>query len=236
MKATLTVLTILISILSFSQTKVYKSPNGKILSQEEYKKAKISSLENMKKMLGADYELYEKLEVSKKTNSSILYSFEWEFLNEEMHAEKLVLEKLLGTKIDFKNLNFLVHNEKNNVDYKKPTFVNFWFTTCPPCIEELPALNELKNKYQDKINFVSITFDSSEKVEKFLTKYEFNFIHIVGEKDFINSHGFNGYPKTFLLDKNQILKSVTGSLPSKKDENAYNVQMKLMEEALQKLL
>ena len=26
----------------------------------------------------------------------------------------------------------------------KPTIINFWFSTCEPCLLEIPALNELK--------------------------------------------------------------------------------------------
>src|SRR6185437_10738112 len=31
----------------------------------------------------------------------------------------------------------------------KPIVINFWFTACVPCIEEMPALNELKDKFKN---------------------------------------------------------------------------------------
>lgn len=235
-KIILTLNLILLSILTYSQTKIYEAPNGKTLTEEEYKKAKISSLTNAKQNIGADYELYEKLEITEENKNEVRYKFNWEYLNEEMRAEKLIEEKLIGKTLEFQTLNFLNSKEKNKLDKDKPTFVNFWFTSCPPCIEEMPALNELKEKYKDRINFVSITFDTKEKVEKFLKKYEFDFIHIVGEKEFTKSLGFVGYPKTFLLDNNKIIKSIQGSLPSKDNEMAYKVQMEMMKKALEKLL
>lgn len=235
-KILLTLNFILFSILAYSQTKTYEAPNGKILTEQEYNKAKVSSLENAKKNLGSDYELYEKLEIIDENKNEIKYKFNWEYLNEELLVEKLIEEKLIGQTLDFESLNFLNPKEKDTLDKNKPTFVNFWFTSCPPCIEEMPALNELKEKYKDKINFVSITFDTKEKVEKFLTKYKFDFTHIVGEKEFTKSLGFVGYPKTFLLDKNKIIKSIEGSLPPKENETAYKVQMELMEKKLEKLL
>lgn len=234
-KTIVTISSFLISVLSFSQIKIYESPNGTILSEEKYKSAKISSLENMKEVLGSDYELYEELEVSKETNDSIFYKFKWEFLNEEWLAEKRIEEGLIGKNLEYESLNFLIPDEKNEIDKNKPTFVNFWFTNCPPCIEELPALNELKEKYKDRINFISITFDNKEKVERFLTKYKFDFAHIVGENDFTKSLGFVGYPKTFLLNKNKVIQSITGSLPPIENEEAYKVQMKWMEDELEKL-
>jgi thiol-disulfide isomerase/thioredoxin len=235
-KILLTLNFIIFSILTYSQTKTYEAPNGKILTEEEYNKAKVSSLENAKKNLGSDYELYEKLEISEENKNEIKYKFKWEYLNNEMFAEKLIEEKLIGKTLKFENLHFLNPKEKNNLDKNKPTFVNFWFTSCPPCIEEMPALNELKEKYKDKINFVSITFDTKEKVEKFLTKYNFDFTHIVGEKEFTKLLGFVGYPKTFLLDNNKVIKSIKGSLPAKENEMAYKAQMELMEKELEKLL
>src|SRR6185437_13703603 len=31
----------------------------------------------------------------------------------------------------------------------QPLVINFWFATCIPCIEEMPALNELKEKFRN---------------------------------------------------------------------------------------
>lgn len=213
-KIILTVSLILFSVLASAQTKVYEAPNGRVLTEEEYKQAKTTSLENAKQNLGADYDLYEKLEISDKNENEITYKFKWDYLNKEMLAEKLMEEELIGKTLEFESLNFLNPKEKNNLDKNKPTFVNFWFTNCPPCVEEMPALNELHEKYKDKINFVSITFDSKEKVEKFLTKFKFDFTHIVGEKEFIESLGIVSYPRTFLLDTNKVIKSIEGGLPS----------------------
>lgn len=227
---------ILFSVIAHAQTKTYEAPNGKILTEEEYNEGKISSLENTKQNLGAHYELYEKLEIIEENKNEIRYKFQWFFGSKEMLAEKLMEDELIGKAIEFETLNFLIPEEKTKLDSNKPTFLNFWFTNCPPCIEELPALNELREKYKDKINFVSITFDTKEKVENFLEKYKFNFTHIIGEKEFITSLGVVSYPKIFLLDSNKIIQSIEGSLPTKKDETEYEMRMKLMEEALDKLM
>ncbi len=41
----------------------------------------------------------------------------------------------------------------------KPTLLNFWATWCPPCIGEMPHLNELAEEYKDKINIVGVQVD-----------------------------------------------------------------------------
>ena len=58
----------------------------------------------------------------------------------------------------------------------KVLVLNFWFTRCAPCIEEMPAFNKLVDHYDNKkVDFISLTFDKAELVEDFLTKHEFKF-------------------------------------------------------------
>jgi len=234
-KIIITLFFLLSTTIAFSQSTVYVAPNGKVLTEETYQKGKITSLENARKNYGSDYELYEKLELVKKTKDSIQYKFKWEFLNKEMLAEKLVTDKLLGTHFAIKDLNFLSNAAGKKINYEKPTFINFWFTNCIPCIEELAALNELREKYKDKVNFIAITFDDKEKVGYFLSKHKFDFIHAINEKKLTDSLGIIGYPKSFLLDKNQKIQSIEGTMPSIEEKEFYQLQLSLMAEKLNKL-
>ena len=38
----------------------------------------------------------------------------------------------------------------------KPTVINFWATWCPPCREELPALEAAHARYGDRVNFLAV--------------------------------------------------------------------------------
>lgn len=118
---------------------------------------------------------------------------------------------------DFKTLSDKILNQKslNN----KPTLVNLWFTSCAPCIEEMPYLNKLKEKYTDKVNFISITFNNKTEVENFLKKREFNFTHIVDEKTFLKEKKVPQYPINIFLDKNGIVKNVQGNVPVIQNED-----------------
>ena len=95
----------------------------------------------------------------------------------------------------------------------KPTMINFWFTRCKPCIDEMPVLNKLAEKYQNEFNFIAITYETGDDVEKFLKKYPFNFEHLVDAKQFIDSIGVKTYPLNLFLDKNGSLKYVKGGIP-----------------------
>ena len=136
---------------------------------------------------------------------------------------------------DFQTIDDKTFNQKslNN----KPTLVNLWFTTCAPCIEEMPFLNQLKEKYNNQVNFVSITFNNKNEVEKFLTKKEFNFIHLINAKDFLNTKKVNQYPLNIFLDKNGIVKFIDGNIPmTQNDDGTINADVHSFENNLKKLL
>ncbi|MDP5099835.1 MAG: TlpA family protein disulfide reductase [Nonlabens sp.] len=101
----------------------------------------------------------------------------------------------------------------------KPTMINAGFVECPPCVDELPALNELMERYKDKVNFVSLTFDTPEKVSKFLEKKDFNFKHIVSAGFVLQNLNIMGYPDNIFLDKNNmIVASFVKVMNYKKDD------------------
>ncbi|RYF25401.1 MAG: hypothetical protein EOO42_03800, partial [Flavobacteriales bacterium] len=135
---------------SFAQITVYIAPNGKVLTEETYQNGKITSLANARKNHGADYQLFEKLELVNKNGDSVKYKFRWEFMNKEMLAEKQIMGKLIGTQLSIKNLNFIDKSTQTKINYGKPTFINFWFTNCIPCIEELPHFEKVNKEKEVK--------------------------------------------------------------------------------------
>jgi thiol-disulfide isomerase/thioredoxin len=55
-------------------------------------------------------------------------------------------------------------------DFKDTVFlIDFWATWCAPCVESIPHLDSLIEKYKDKnVKFISITYEPRKLVEKFL--------------------------------------------------------------------
>lgn len=95
----------------------------------------------------------------------------------------------------------------------KPTLVNFWFTTCAPCIDEMPVLNKIYDKYKDNFNFIAVTFESKKKVDKFLKKHTYKFLQIVNAKEFTDKLGIEAYPVNLFIDKNGIVKFSENGIP-----------------------
>ncbi len=99
----------------------------------------------------------------------------------------------------------------------KTVVVNFWYTSCAPCIQEMPELNQLADKYKNdpKVIFLAITYDSPQQVISFLKHKEFNFNIIAGRPDIIKQYHINAYPTSLVIDKTGtiafILATYTGT-------------------------
>ena len=97
---------------------------------------------------------------------------------------------------------------KNN--YKgKITVINFWATWCPPCVQEIPSLNRLKNKMKDHpFELISINYAEDKKtILEFMEKVNVEF-PVLLDKDgsFAKKWNVIAYPSTFVIDKNGTIK------------------------------
>lgn len=84
--------------------------------------------------------------------------------------------------------------------------LNFWFTTCPPCVTEVASLNALVEKFKGKnVAFVAPTWDSKPKVSTFLKKHPFSY-DIVGfgesNPEAFFENGKMRFPMHIVLNKN----------------------------------
>ena len=115
----------------------------------------------------------------------------------------------------------------------KPILINLWFVECPGCVAEMPALNRLQEKYSDKVDFISMTFESETSILKFLKKKEFNFKHVANVDDFIKQIGTKPYPENIFINRDGCIKYIEGGLSDSKD---LDLVIKHFESILDKLL
>jgi len=90
--------------------------------------------------------------------------------------------------------------------------INFWATWCPPCVAEMPELQELYDAYGDKVDFYFITNESPEKVNLFLKKKGYDipvYLQIEKSPKVLES---SSLPTTYLLSKSgEIVMRKTGA-------------------------
>ncbi len=94
----------------------------------------------------------------------------------------------------------------------KVILINFWATWCPPCVAEMPELQELYNKYGDKVDFYFITNEEPEKVKLFFDKKGYDmpmFFQIEKAPKALES---SSLPTTYLISKTgEIVMRKTGA-------------------------
>jgi peroxiredoxin len=89
------------------------------------------------------------------------------------------------------------------------TLVNIWATWCPPCREEMPAMQKLYDALKDKgfrIAAVSIDEGSIKDVTAFTSSLGLTFDILHDKSGRIETiYQTTGYPESFLIDKNGII-------------------------------
>ena len=206
---------LIVAIITFwfndtiAQKTFYKMPNGKIYNESYFNSIHAGLL----KSGNVKVEFVEK----SNTTDSIIKDVKLSFIDKSKvmnsYDPYAKHKKNIGKIFDF--TNFKNRERKNfNKNYLKgkPTFINFWFTRCTPCIEEIPNLNKIQSTFMQSVNFVAITFDTDAQVKKFLEKNAINFEHIVDARKALDDLEIEAYPMNILLDKNGRIVDVYGEI------------------------
>jgi thiol-disulfide isomerase/thioredoxin len=108
--------------------------------------------------------------------------------------------------------------------------LNLWATWCPPCLEEVPKLNDIFDRYKNKevqVIGIALDKDSLELVGPFVKKNKITYPILVGNQQILAAlQNFKGVPTTVLFDQEgKIRKRFDGSF-----------DLEQLEESLQSLL
>lgn len=92
----------------------------------------------------------------------------------------------------------------------KVVVLNFWFTSCPPCIKEMPELNKLVQANDPKqVLFLGVTFNNAKEVNDFLKEHAFAYTLLPNSEKVDTQYHINGWPTSFVIDRNGVLKVMT---------------------------
>lgn len=87
----------------------------------------------------------------------------------------------------------------------KVVFINFWATWCPPCIHEMPSINELKQSFKgnDDIIFLMVDVDNNiQKSTAFMEDNKYDLNVYVPASEIPSNYLAGSIPTTVILDKN----------------------------------
>ncbi|GGH38956.1 hypothetical protein GCM10011364_08040 [Mangrovimonas yunxiaonensis] len=85
----------------------------------------------------------------------------------------------------------------------KVVVINFWATWCPPCIAEMPSLDNLYLEYKDHKDVVLlyVTNDAPQKTQRFKKKNGYQFEVFRPVTAYPEAFDVNTIPRTFIVDK-----------------------------------
>jgi peroxiredoxin len=99
-------------------------------------------------------------------------------------------------------------------DYRgKVVLLEFWATWCPPCIDNIPELIRIQDKYNDKaFSILAVSLDKGSDVEsmlpEFVAEYGINYPILYGNDSVIDLYRVMSLPTGLIIDKEGRVVSV----------------------------
>ena len=101
----------------------------------------------------------------------------------------------------------------------KPVLVNFWATRCPPCVSEMPYIQEIYDEWSGKgLILLAINIgESSSEIEQFLQKHNLSLPVLLDTRAVVaQRYSIQYIPTTFFIDKDGIIQEkIIGAFPNK---------------------
>lgn len=128
-------------------------------------------------------------------------------------------------------------NIVNTKKIDKSIFLQVGGRGCAPCVAEIPALNDIVEKYHDQVSFILLNADSKEKLEKVKDEYhsKIQLVYLPKEENKDNTYkdpySFSGFkhlvkatPINYLVSKDRKIVEMTGggTVPGKSVDEQGN--------------
>lgn len=114
----------------------------------------------------------------------------------------------------------------------KIVILDFWYTSCMPCIKTIPHLNKLKEKFKDKIEIIGVNpienkETHKEKIENFMKRTPMDYPIFLAES-IPSDYNIRAYPTLYILDKNRKVRYSKIGL----SDNTYEELDKILNELI----
>ena len=115
--------------------------------------------------------------------------------------------------VGFNSINWqLTDLDGGTVKFKdfegKVVFLNFWATWCPPCIGEMPGIQQLYNKFKDNkdVVFLLVSSEDLSRIGTFAEKNEYTFPIYSSKYKAPDIFVSQSIPTTFVISKDGKIK------------------------------
>jgi thiol-disulfide isomerase/thioredoxin len=199
---------------SVDENSIIKDSTGRQITKIEFYEAVVSGnyqFKPIKDKKGAIVE-YLLVRCDKKTNNTKI-----DVRSNTQCAPTTVLQVgQLAPEFYGKDMSDTVTYDFNYYKGRKIVVLNFWFTSCAPCVREIPDLNRIQERYKDRadIVFIAPTFEFAEHVDSFLTLHPFNYAILPEAYESIKNYKAISYPLNVIIDYDGRIAYVSaGGLP-----------------------
>jgi len=213
---------------SFGQIEYYSTNGKNRLTKVELENQKQELKQKFEKVTKQEIFVGIKIKNTETKKDSIIQTISFDIHDGKSRgvSNKGYLTNLVGEKFPDFELKTLLGDKFSAAQLNgKPTMINFWFTKCAPCIDEMPVLNTIYDQYKNDFNFIAITYESEEKVTAFLKKHPFKFKQLVDAQSFTDALELRAYPLNLFLDANGILKYIENGIAYVMKEGEEGMKM-----------
>lgn len=106
----------------------------------------------------------------------------------DMELQQLALATTDGSPVDMEQFK------------GKPVFVSFYATWCPPCNEEMPELEAMKQAIGDDMVYLAVTDEHPTKVLQYKKRHNSSFEYLISMQP-RDSLGVHTIPTTYIFDR-----------------------------------
>ena len=190
---------------------------------------------NFKFVVDVDNKLLKKFNNGKANSYSVFLDFNDKILISKVgmitdsEYFEIINYTLLGLTVGNEVGNICINQEINLIgsddtfsvasNKGKITIINFWYTDCTPCVQELPHFNKLCEEYSEYVNIIAVHEatgyqNDPEDVENFI-KTQFEGFSIMFGYDSPQSSyytllgGKKAWPVTVIVDQDGVISNVT---------------------------
>jgi len=91
----------------------------------------------------------------------------------------------------------------------QPLLINFWATWCPPCVNEMPLLQQYAERYQDDLVVLAINAgEDPTQVRDFISQHQLDLTILLDtDGEAINHFRVYGFPTTLFFDADGEMRS-----------------------------
>jgi cytochrome c biogenesis protein CcmG, thiol:disulfide interchange protein DsbE len=109
--------------------------------------------------------------------------------------------------------DFIVQDADHKVELRdfqgKIVVLNFWATWCAPCVEEMPSLTQLQQRFKDNgVTVVGVSVDvDNDGYHRFLKDHKIDFLTVRDPDQKANNlYGTFKFPETYIIDRKGIVR------------------------------